>query len=51
MAGSHVGEIDATLLTLKGQIDNVIPTSTDWLGGGICVLGVAVIMFGARADG
>lgn len=27
-------------------IDRVTPTTTDWLGMGLCLLGMAVIMFG-----
>ena len=32
-------------------VDKITPTNTDWLGVGICFLGVAVIVFGARAEG
>lgn len=32
-------------------VDKVTPTTTDWLGVGICFLGMAVIMFGPRAEG
>lgn len=30
-------------------VDSVRPTTTDWLGVGLCLLGMAVIMFGPRA--
>ena len=30
------------------RIDGIRPTSTDWLGVGLCFLGMLVIMFGAR---
>ncbi len=29
-------------------VDAVRPTATDWLGVGICLIGVAIIMFGPR---
>lgn len=29
-------------------VDKVTPTSTDWLGLGLCFLGMAVIMWGAK---
>lgn len=32
-------------------VDKVTPTSTDWIGVGICMLGVAVIMMGSRSGG
>ncbi len=32
-------------------VDKITPTTTDWLGVGICFLGMAVIMFGPRAEG
>ncbi len=30
-------------------VDGVRPTPTDWLGVGLCLAGMAVIMFGSRA--
>ena len=30
------------------QIDGIKPTATDWLGVGLCLLGMLVIMFGPR---
>lgn len=30
-------------------VDKVRPTMTDWIGVAICLVGVAVIMFGSRA--
>ena len=29
-------------------VDSVRPTITDWVGVGVCLLGMAIIMFGAR---
>tara|TARA_R110002095_G_scaffold168054_2_gene145817 strand:+ start:763 stop:1095 length:333 start_codon:yes stop_codon:yes gene_type:complete len=29
-------------------VDSVRPTITDWIGVGVCLIGVAIIMFGAR---
>jgi len=29
-------------------IDSVQPTITDWIGVGVCLLGMAIIMFGSR---
>ncbi|MBA4342733.1 MAG: YnfA family protein [Methylibium sp.] len=31
-------------------VDRVTPTATDWIGVGLCLLGMAVIMFGPRAQ-
>ncbi|GAB1406552.1 YnfA family protein [Thermomonas brevis] len=30
------------------RVDGIRPVATDWLGVGLCVLGMLVIMFGAR---
>ncbi|GAB4153162.1 MAG: YnfA family protein [Candidatus Promineifilaceae bacterium] len=32
-------------------VDSVRPTTTDWLGVGVCLLGMAIIMFGHRPAG
>ena len=32
-------------------VDKVTPTTTDWVGVGLCVIGMAVIIFGSRAEG
>lgn len=32
-------------------VDKVTPTTADWVGLGICLSGIAVILFGSRADG
>ncbi len=32
-------------------VDKVTPTTTDWVGVGLCVLGMAVIMSGSRTEG
>ena len=29
-------------------VDSVRPTATDWLGVGVCLIGMAIIMFGPR---
>lgn len=29
-------------------VDSVRPTTTDWLGVGVCLIGTAIIMFGPR---
>jgi small multidrug resistance family-3 protein len=29
-------------------VDSVRPTATDWIGVGVCLIGVAIIMFGPR---
>lgn len=29
-------------------VDSVRPTITDWIGVGVCLVGMAIIMFGAR---
>lgn len=29
-------------------IDRVRPTTTDWVGAGVCLLGMGIIMFGPR---
>ena len=29
-------------------VDSVRPTATDWIGAGVCLIGVAIIMFGSR---
>lgn len=39
--------IAVALLWLWG-VDRVTPTTTDWLGMALCLLGMAVIMFGPR---
>lgn len=39
--------IAVAMLWLWG-VDRVTPTTTDWLGMGLCLLGMAVIMFGPR---
>lgn len=31
-------------------VDRVAPTATDWIGVGLCLLGMVVIMFGPRAQ-
>jgi small multidrug resistance family-3 protein len=30
-------------------VDKVQPTATDWIGVGVCLLGMAIIMLGARS--
>lgn len=32
-------------------VDKVVPTTTDLIGVGICFVGMAIIMLGARAEG
>jgi small multidrug resistance family-3 protein len=32
-------------------VDKVTPTATDWVGVGICLIGMAIIMLGARTEG
>jgi len=32
-------------------VDAIRPTLTDWLGAGICIVGAAVIILGARPNG
>ena len=32
-------------------VDKVSPTTTDWVGVGLCLLGMTIIMFGSRAEG
>ena len=29
-------------------VDSIQPTTTDWVGVGVCLLGMAIIMFGSR---
>jgi small multidrug resistance family-3 protein len=31
-------------------VDKVRPTSTDWPGVGVCLAGMAIIMFGPRPE-
>jgi small multidrug resistance family-3 protein len=31
-------------------VDKVRPTPTDWVGAGVCILGMAIIIVGARAE-
>jgi small multidrug resistance family-3 protein len=42
--GVYVG----TALVWLWVVDGVRPTVTDWIGATICVLGMAIIMFGPR---
>lgn len=42
--GVYVG---VALLWLWG-VDSVRPTATDWIGVGLCLLGMSVILFGPR---
>ena len=44
--GVYVG---VALLWLWG-VDKVAPTTTDWIGVALCMFGMAVIMFGPRAQ-
>lgn len=30
-------------------VDRIVPTTTDWIGVGVALLGMAIIMFGPRA--
>lgn len=41
--------IGVALLWLWG-VDRVTPTATDWIGVALCLLGMAVIMFGPRTQ-
>lgn len=36
---------------MSRKLAKVTPTTTDWVGVGLCFLGRAVIMFGSRAEG
>ncbi|MBV8036918.1 YnfA family protein [Roseateles sp.] len=45
--GVYIGTAMAWLML----VDRVRPTSTDWVGVGVCLLGMAIIMTGARAGG
>lgn len=42
--GVYVG----TALAWLWMVDGVRPTVTDWIGAGVCVLGMAIIMLGPR---
>ena len=33
------------------RVDKITPTTTDWVGVGICFLGMFVIMFGSKVEG
>jgi small multidrug resistance family-3 protein len=47
---AYGGVYIAVALLWLWAVDRVTPTTTDWLGMGLCLLGMAVIMFGPRSQ-
>jgi small multidrug resistance family-3 protein len=47
---AYGGVYIAVALLWLWAVDRVTPTTTDWLGMGLCLLGMAVIMFGPRTQ-
>lgn len=47
---AYGGVYVAVALLWLWAVDRVTPTTTDWLGMGLCLLGMAVIMFGPRTQ-
>jgi small multidrug resistance family-3 protein len=46
---AYGGVYIAVAIAWLWAVDKVKPTTTDWIGVGVCLLGMAIIMLGARS--